>query len=103
MVAAAIPIPEAKIAEICRRHGIARLEVFGSVLRDDFDPARSDVDLLVEFFPDRSPTYFTLSDIEDEFSAAFGGRKVDVVLRDSLSRWIRDAVLAAARPVYVAA
>ena len=37
------------IAEICRRHGVKRLELFGSAARDDFDPARSDVDFLVEF------------------------------------------------------
>ncbi len=40
---------QAEIAEICRKHHVTRLEVFGSAARDDFDPARSDVDLLVEF------------------------------------------------------
>ncbi len=39
-----------KIAELCRRHGVKRLELFGSAARDDFDPARSDVDFVVEFF-----------------------------------------------------
>lgn len=39
-----------EIAEICRRFGARRLEVFGSAARgSDFDPARSDVDILVEF------------------------------------------------------
>jgi len=38
------------IAEVCRRHRVHRLEVFGSGARGlDFDPQRSDVDLLVEF------------------------------------------------------
>jgi predicted nucleotidyltransferase len=38
------------IAAVCQRHGIARLEVFGSAARaDDFDPQTSDVDFLVEF------------------------------------------------------
>ena len=40
-----------KIAELCRRHGVKRLELFGSAARDDFDPARSDVDFMVEFEP----------------------------------------------------
>ena len=40
-----------KIAELCRKHGVKRLELFGSAARDDFDPARSDVDFMVEFFP----------------------------------------------------
>ena len=39
------------IAEVCRRHGVARLDAFGSALRDDFRPGESDVDLLVEFGP----------------------------------------------------
>lgn len=37
------------IAEVCVRHGVARLDAFGSALRDDFRPGESDVDLLVEF------------------------------------------------------
>ena len=39
------------IAELCARYGVARLDVFGSALRDDFRPGESDVDLLVEFGP----------------------------------------------------
>jgi predicted nucleotidyltransferase len=41
----------AALADICRRYGVARLEVFGSAARDDFDPARSDADFLVTFQP----------------------------------------------------
>lgn len=37
------------IASICRRHGVKRLELFGSAARDDFDPAKSDLDFFVEF------------------------------------------------------
>lgn len=37
------------IAEICVRHRVARLDAFGSALRDDFRPGESDLDLLVEF------------------------------------------------------
>lgn len=36
----------------CHDRGIVRLSVFGSVLRDDFDPARSDVDVLADFKPE---------------------------------------------------
>jgi predicted nucleotidyltransferase len=38
-----------EIAELCRKHHVRRLSVFGSAVRDDFDPATSDVDLRVEF------------------------------------------------------
>jgi len=39
------------IAEACARHGVVRLDAFGSALRDDFRPGESDLDLLVEFGP----------------------------------------------------
>jgi len=44
------------ISAICQRYGISRLEVFGSAARaDDFNPASSDADFLVEFAPDVQP------------------------------------------------
>ena len=46
-----IQIDREKIAEFCRARGIRKLSLFGSVLREDFDPARSDVDVLAEFEP----------------------------------------------------
>lgn len=39
------------IADACKRHGVVRLDAFGSALRDDFRPGESDLDLLVEFGP----------------------------------------------------
>jgi hypothetical protein len=39
------------IVRLCRQYKVRRLAVFGSVLRPDFDPARSDADFLVEFEP----------------------------------------------------
>ena len=39
-----------ELAELCRRYGVARLEVFGSAARgSDFDPQTSDADFLVDF------------------------------------------------------
>ena len=38
-----------RIAELCRRHGVRRLDLFGSAARGDFDPATSDVDFFYEF------------------------------------------------------
>ena len=40
-----------RLAAFCRDRGIVRLSVFGSALRDDFDPVRSDVDVLADFKP----------------------------------------------------
>ncbi|MFO7725303.1 MAG: hypothetical protein R6V45_07100 [Oceanipulchritudo sp.] len=46
-----INLDHEKIAVFCRTRGIRPLSLFGSVLRDDFDPVRSDGDVLAEFKP----------------------------------------------------
>ncbi len=46
-----IVIDRKLIARFCRERGIRSLSLFGSVLRDDFDPAQSDIDVLAEFAP----------------------------------------------------
>jgi uncharacterized protein len=53
MTAADLPIAIDRnlIARFCRERGIRSLSLFGSVLRDDFDPTRSDIDVLAEFAP----------------------------------------------------
>ena len=40
-----------EIAELARRYGVRRLEVSGSIRRDDFDESSSDIDIVVEFEP----------------------------------------------------
>ncbi|GIV02821.1 MAG: hypothetical protein KatS3mg015_1651 [Fimbriimonadales bacterium] len=42
-----------QIEALCRYYGVKRLSLFGSALTDRFDPAQSDIDLLVEFGPPR--------------------------------------------------
>ena len=68
------------IAQACRRFGVVRLDLFGSALRDDFVPAESDFDLLVEFGPmepyARVDAYFgLLHELRDLL-----GSKVDLVM-----------------------
>ena len=46
-----------QLAELCRQYHVRRLALFGSALRDDFDPQRSDLDFLVEFEPLLKGTY----------------------------------------------
>jgi predicted nucleotidyltransferase len=98
LVAAAIPIPQEKIAEFCQRHHITKMALFGSVLRDDFGP-NSDVDVIVEFDPKNNPglRYF---DIQDELSELFG-RDVDLVTFLGLSKYVRKKALDEARTIYV--
>lgn len=93
-------VPLDRIAAFCQRHGIARLSLFASVLRDDFR-ADSDVDVLVEFEPGRTPglRFFT---IQDELSEMLR-RRVDLNTPQSLGRCFRDEALREARSLYVAA
>jgi len=46
-----------QIAAICRQYKVRRLAIFGSALREDFDPARSDFDFVVEFETPAPGTY----------------------------------------------
>jgi len=87
-----------KIADICRRHHIRKLCLFGSVLRDDFRP-ESDVDVLVEYQPGRA-VGFEVFDIEKELSGLFGGHPVDLVTEKYLNPRLRDRILKAAEIQY---
>jgi uncharacterized protein len=89
------------LAELCRRHRIRRLSLFGSVLKGTARPD-SDIDLLVEFEPDAHPTYFTLARIELELSPLFGGKRIDLRTARELSRYFRDEVVREAEPQYEA-
>ena len=96
---AKIETPKDRIAEFCRRHHVRKLALFGSVLRDDFQPS-SDVDMLVEFEPDFVPglEFFSL---ESELSEILG-RKVDLNTPAFLSRCFRERALSEAEVEYVA-
>jgi len=91
-----IPLDEARVATFCRERGIRKLSLFGSVLRDDFDPERSDVDVLVELAPGTEVglAYFGWA---DELSQIIG-RKVDLCSR--LNRHIEDEVRNEALTIY---
>ena len=91
------------IVEACARHGVLRLDVFGSALRDDFRPGESDVDLLVEFAPmnphELVDAYF---DLLDELRALLAV-EVDLVMSDAVkNRFIAADIERTRRAVYVA-
>lgn len=90
------------MASLCRKYGVARLSLFGSVLRSDFDPARSDVDVLVDFSPGEHKSLFKLLEMQRALEQIFG-RKVDLTTRGSLSKYFRDDVVASAQVLYDAA
>jgi predicted nucleotidyltransferase len=94
------------LAALCRRHGVARLDVFGSAARSvDFDPARSDVDLLVEFAPSTPRRLAALLDFEAEAGRVLA-RPVEVVdrraIEESENYIRRRRILAEAEALFVA-
>src|ERR1035438_6885784 len=50
-----IAIDREKLAALCRARGVRKLSLFGSEVRGDFNPNRSDVDALVEYLPGKHP------------------------------------------------
>ena len=101
-VATRFPIPYKKIEAFCRKWSIIRFELFGSILRDDFDSNSSDVDVLVTFAPGATPglEYFSA----EEELARILGRPVEMTTRRTVEQsdnWIRrEAILAEAQTVY---
>ena len=93
-----LTMPKDRIADLCGRHHIRRLAVFGSVLRDDFGPD-SDVDILVEFEKGCEPG-FGFFGIQEELCELLG-RKVELHTPNFLSRYFRDEVLKTAQVQYV--
>ncbi len=92
-----------KVAELCRRFGVRRLDVFGSAAGDRFDPDRSDLDFLVEF---------DLPDPVDHAQACFGllsaltdlfARDVDLVeIRAVTNPYFLESVNRDRRQIYAA-
>lgn len=87
-----------EIAEICRRYGVERLDVFGSAARGiDFDPENSDVDFLVEFqetLPDKILRCWKglRTDLADAL-----GREVDLVSMGGVRNKVLQAHIDASR------
>lgn len=91
-----IRIDTKKIARFCHERGIRKMSIFGSVIHGDFDPGRSDVDVLVELSPDAHPglAYFGYG---DDLSKLIG-HKVDMCSR--LNRHIESKVIDEAVTIY---
>ncbi len=91
------------IAELCARHGVRRLDVFGSAARDDYRPGQSDVDLLVEFGPmdgyAKAEAYFDLL----EGLRALLGTDVDLIMAGAIKNRYVARDIEATRQVLFAA
>jgi hypothetical protein len=97
-------VDEERLAEVCRRHHIVKIELFGSRAKGTARPD-SDVDLLLTFAEGHNPglEYFGIG---HELEAAFGC-SVDYTTRQDLERshnWVRRrSILNSAKMLYATA
>jgi uncharacterized protein len=75
------------------KYPIRSIALFGSVVRDDFDPKKSDIDIMVDF---SNVSFDIFLNLADELEALFG-RKVDMITKDSLKprhwEYLHDKVI----------
>ena len=86
---------KAKVTPILKAHGVTSASLFGSVARGD-DKPESDVDILVEL--GRPMGLFGYMRLARELEQILG-RKVDLVTKKSLNKFIRPHVLPELRPL----
>lgn len=97
------PSQREAITAACRQHKVQRMHLFGSALRDDFDPGHSDLDLLVEFQPIEPGAlvraYFGL----EKQLISITGQSVDLVMHDAIRNpYIRRDIEASKQLIYEA-
>jgi len=98
-----IKLPVAEIAQFCQKWNLTEFALFGSVLRDDFRPASSDVDVMIQYRPEAVPSFYDLDLMEDDLKAILG-RDVDVITRPSIESSTnylrRHEILSSAQVIY---
>lgn len=103
MIKQNLNLPKEQIVDFCRRWQITELAVFGSVLRDDFDP-ESDLDVLVTFASGADWSLLDHLRMEQELSELLG-RKIDLLSKRAVEQslnWIRrQEILSTAEVIYV--
>lgn len=97
-----IEVNRDEVARIARAHSVQRLRVFGSVLADTFDPARSDIDVFVDFQPGARDPFDNYFGLKEELEELFG-RPVDLVVSDAVRNpHFKDRAFAEAVDLYAA-
>lgn len=95
-------VSQSQLAEFCRRWQIKEFALFGSVLRDDFNP-ESDLDVLVTFSPKASWSLLDHLRMEQELSSLLK-REIDLFTRRAVEQshnWmLRQEILRTAEVIY---
>jgi predicted nucleotidyltransferase len=93
----------AELQDFCRRFGVRRLDLFSSAAREDFDPARSDLDFLYEFEAKPPGGYAdAFFGLKESLERLFG-RPVDLIAADSIRNpYFRESVEETRTQLYAA-
>jgi len=101
MHAERLNVDRERLATLCERYGVARLEAFGSTARGDAG-AGSDLDILVTFEPGAAPG-LAFVELQRDLEALFGG-PVDLLTRSAVERspnkYFRRFALQRTEPLY---
>ncbi len=74
------------LAQVCRRYGVERLDLFGSAAGEEFDREASDLDFIVSFERRDPPALFDrYFGLKEDLEALFG-RQVDLVMEGALEK-----------------
>ena len=98
-----ITLPEPQLLECCQHWQITRLALFGSVLRPDFNPQTSDIDILVDFDETARHNLLDFVEMQDQLTEIFD-RKVDLISRkgveSSRNPERKHEILSSAQTIY---
>jgi uncharacterized protein len=98
-----LKVTQSQIIQFCQRWHITEFALFGSILRDDFQPDTSDVDVLVVFSSEARKGLSEWITMQDELTALFG-HQVDLVNKAAIQEnhnWIRRRnILETAQVIY---
>ena len=96
------PFDVDKLIEICRRYGVSRIGIFGSMARGD-DTPESDIDLLVEYSAEVAERtgLFAVVALQHELETALG-REVDLVTDGAIGPYLRPNIMRDLRVIYEA-
>jgi len=80
-----------ELPKLKKEYPIKTLGIFGSVARGD-DTSTSDVDILVEFYENKTIDLFEFIDLEENLAELLG-KKVDLVTKRALKPAIKHYIL----------
>jgi len=92
VITESLVVSQIALRELAQRYHIKRLALFGSAARDQLQP-ESDIDLLVDFEKGKAPSLGGMARLKDDFSALFGGRRIDVATPSILNNPYRQQAI----------